>query len=766
MNSRRIILAINSLLVTVNAVFGNIVANVLQAALGEHWKWVVVPFVIITIILLALELREDLQNQSDRRLDDLESRNRRAMIEKVRAIWITGVLNESLYKETLITLGLAKRPDAVERPMDLLVQRPDKADQHLPPGARIIDVYDGLDRALLILGAPGSGKTTLLLELARDLLDRAEQNSKHPIPVVFPLSTWAEQRLSLTGWLVDELSKRYDVPRKVGQAWVADDQILPLLDGLDEVKGEHRAACVEAINTFRQSHGLLPLVICSRIVDFEAIGKRLRLQGAIVVQSLTHDQVDYYLQQGGEHLAAVRQALREDPSLWGLLGTPLMLNIVTLAYAGQSVVALQRYGTLEERRRHVLATYTDQMFKRRSAETPYSQCQTVRWLAWLARTLKAYDQSVFYLEWMQPNLLLERRQQQLVTVTTSFMSGLLYVLLGGLLRVLVYKLFGGLTTQLSVELLSRSQFYEPPGKQLDGLSIVLVELLVMGLLSGLSVGIQKPLVGALVFGLVDGLRYQLLYGYHWLFYGLIGALIGAASVRLVGYSQEIKPVEKIQWSWAAVRDNWIRNLLKRMSWGLGFGLLCTTVLIWSIKLPGGLSTGVLLSISLGFTLIIGLIIGLVFVLFGGLRDGWAVSEIRSQAFPNEGIRRSGRNAFIRGLSVSLGIMLVSGLVYGGLYGLRYGVLGLSLGLSLPVVFIGFGFGLRFGGRAWLHHFALRLVLWRNNFAPLQYIRFLDYATARIFLHKVGGGYIFIHRYLLEYFASLDVDSKTEVDPKV
>jgi hypothetical protein len=111
-------------------------------------------------------------------------------------------------------------------------------------------------------------------------------------------------------------------------------------------------------------------------------------------------------------------------------------------------------------------------------------------------------------------------------------------------------------------------------------------------------------------------------------------------------------------------------------------------------------------------------------------------------------------------------MLVSGLVYGGLYGLRYGVVGLSLGLSLPVVFIGFGFGLRYGGRAWLHHFALRLVLWYNNFAPLRYIRFLDYATARIFLHKVGGGYIFIHRYLLEYFASLDVDSKTEVDPKV
>jgi hypothetical protein len=62
-------------------------------------------------------------------------------------------------------------------------------------------------------------------------------------------------------------------------------------------------------------------------------------------------------------------------------------------------------------------------------------------------------------------------------------------------------------------------------------------------------------------------------------------------------------------------------------------------------------------------------------------------------------------------------------------------------------------GLRFGGRAYLHHCALRLVLWYKNFAPLHYIRFLDYATSRIFLRKVGGGYIFVHRMLLEYFAA-------------
>src|SRR5690348_16224042 len=128
-----------------------------------------------------------------------------------------------------------------------------------------------MDQSLLILGMPGSGKTTLLLELARDLLDRAAHDPTHPIPVVFPLSTWAQSRKPSDEWLVDELNLRYDLPRKLAQEWVAADQVLPLLDGLDEVKSEHRAACVGAINEFRQSHGLLPLVITSRTADYEAL---------------------------------------------------------------------------------------------------------------------------------------------------------------------------------------------------------------------------------------------------------------------------------------------------------------------------------------------------------------------------------------------------------------------------------------------------------------------------------------------------------------
>jgi hypothetical protein len=41
-----------------------------------------------------------------------------------------------------------------------------------------------------------------------------------------------------------------------------------------------------------------------------------------------------------------------------------------------------------------------------------------------------------------------------------------------------------------------------------------------------------------------------------------------------------------------------------------------------------------------------------------------------------------------------------------------------------------------------------------DFAPWKYVAFLDYATERIFLRKVGGGYIYIHRLLQDCFAEL------------
>jgi hypothetical protein len=151
---------------------------------------------------------------------------------------------------------------------------------------------------------------------------------------------------------------------------------------------------------------------------------------------------------------------------------------------------------------------------------------------------------------------------------------------------------------------------------------------------------------------------------------------------------------------------------------------------WQERLFGGLLGGG----------IVGLFVGLPLWLVG-LKTGLTAGDIAIRSFPNEGIKRSMRNGLIGGL----GVGLANGLANGVGNGLGYGLfMGLCIGLPC---------GSATGGRACLHHFALRLVLWYNNFAPLNYIGFLDYAAVRIFLRKVGGGYVFVHRLLLEYFAA-------------
>ena len=60
--------------------------------------------------------------------------------------------------------------------------------------------------------------------------------------------------------------------------------------------------------------------------------------------------------------------------------------------------------------------------------------------------------------------------------------------------------------------------------------------------------------------------------------------------------------------------------------------------------------------------------------------------------------------------------------------------------------------LLFGGFPALQHYCLRLSLYLEGGIPWNYVRFLDYASRLILLQKVGSGYVFIHRLLLEHMA--------------
>src|SRR5216110_1316427 len=224
------------------------------------------------LVSITLEIRQLIASQHFARvpLSSVQRTNRQRLLKRVRTIWIEGLSEQSLHQAVWIDLHLQKQPDALENPWRLVVQELDHKPRPLPPGTSIAQVFDEADEELLILGEAGSGKTTLLLYLARTLLDRADIDEHRRTPVIFPLSSWAQQRLPLDQWLIEELKTKYQVPQQIGRAWVQADQIFPLIDGLDEVAESARAACVQAIISYTQrSLSRTPLVVCCRSGEYQ-----------------------------------------------------------------------------------------------------------------------------------------------------------------------------------------------------------------------------------------------------------------------------------------------------------------------------------------------------------------------------------------------------------------------------------------------------------------------------------------------------------------
>jgi len=647
-------------------------------------------------------------------------KNREQLLRKVRSFWITGMLEHSLHGAALIALRLVERPDTVSTPWQLVLHHSAGTSHPLPTSTRITQVYDAAAGELLILGAPGSGKTTLLLELTRDLLARAEHDEQHPLPVVFNLSSWTIKQQPLADWLVEELNRTYQVPRNLGQTWVDADQILPLLDGLDEVAPKDRTACIQTINTYRQEHGLLPLVVCSRSADYLEQTARVRLGSAVMVQPLTQQQVDDYLAHGGELLWALRVVLHRDAALRELTSTPLMLSILTLTYQGLPVEDLLRGASLPNRQRQVFEHYVERMLRQRGAKTHYTQEQTTHWLSWLARQMKQHNQAIFYIERMQPDWLPE-----------SWLHRLYY-------RILV---------RLGM-----------------GVAAGLIISLTIGIAFGLFIGAGKGPGSGVVSGLISGVVS-----------GLASGLVIALTSRI---ETEIRPAEVVVWSWRRLVQ--VRSLKKKLIVGISSGL--TLALLMGLAL---VETSPSLSARLLFLIVlaIALIIVAIIVLAGGLTSGVSskLQNERDLTLPNQGMRRSLRNSIRIGLigasvggsisimAFSLILKLLGAIFTAGLVGqISFLLLCGSLGGTITGLIV----GLPNGGIAYIQHISLQLLLWRSNLIPWNYPRFLNHAAEHLLLRKVGGGYIFLHRLLLDYFASLEAGSPpmqlnkfTESSPK-
>ena len=808
-----------------------------------------------------------------------EKSNRQHLLRRVRRFWITDVLEHSLHHATLIELGFQTRPDAVINPWHLL-QESAQAKRTLPLRTSILQVYDEADGALLILGEPGAGKTTLLLELARKLIDRAEQDEDALIPVVFNLSSWTIKRTTMRDWLIEELHDKYQVPRRIGKSWIDNEHILLLLDGLDEVTSVYRNACIEEINLFRRKHGLVPTVVCSRSAEYHTLSSQLGLQLAVVIQPLNTQQIERYLRTVGKPLEALRLALQQDLSLQELATTPLMLSVLTLAYHGMPLNKVLENNSLDAKRQQIFATYVQRMLTRRASSTGHPPTQTVQWLAYLARQMKQQNQSVFYIEHIQPDWLedaqfkriYERLAIQLIgtcigalvslvvsllflgtlTVTIRTIYGLMGALLGALLSGRIAGPPALLATSSAHTMKNWLMRFLSNGPLRNGIGVALITILMpgsytwhlplKGIVVGTSFGLtsallsillipgpgeykkhtfytllkQGTLIGGLI-GLCTGISFGFLIGPTiGIGFGLIvGISFGLIAVLLLLFfaqrSQTIQLAEIITWSpQSLIRGLTTTRYLKQgalvgglVSLGVGlsnaliFGPSVTLAKNLSIELNSMLALGndaeliYRAMVGLGFGLCTGLGFGLSYCVILGLLHGLMSYKIEGhrRLIPNQGMGRSARNGLIVGAVcgwISWGFQVMMLFLFTKLY--SFFTLGLSswfggdasgqlnqmlnqglaevLGLGLHNALFtgpscGLLVGLLIGGWACIQHTVLRVLLWRSGAIPWDYSQFLDFATERILLRKVGGGYIFVHRLLLDYFASLAPDPTQE-----
>ena len=420
-------------------------------------------------------------------------------------------LATSLHSATFINLDKEKQTSQVERSWEADVKIGQQESIPLEKNAKIIEVFDqtNISGKLLILGAPGSGKTTTLLELAEELVKRAERQKTNPIPVLLNLSSWKPNK-SLGQWLITELKSKYGVRHKITEGFLERYQLLPLLDGLDEVDTQWHEDCINAINQFYEQYRPENIVVCCRRQDYEATQIKLQLNGAVHLNALNEEQIQAYL-LSVEH-PEIWNSLETDDTLMEMAQSPLLLSVLTLARQAISFKQWSGLESSEEKRNYLISAYVSRMLTRPISHTLYAPGKeptaqdTIQWLSVLARKLKAESQSEFLIEHIHISWLETTKQKLLYRLVTGTILGLVL----GILLGLWWEVYRGLVAYIG-----------------EGLILSLVAGVFFGGITAMTYGFLLGSLGLLGFGLSDRTIKLFLY------FPVMGALVGAIAEVLL-----------------------------------------------------------------------------------------------------------------------------------------------------------------------------------------------------------------------------------------
>lgn len=266
----------------------------------------------------------------------------------------------------LINLGKEQQPENVKCPWAAEVKIGSKPPESLANNISILDIFDRneIGGKLLILGNPGSGKTTTMLELAKALIDR--------------------------------------------------QQLLPMLDGLDELQSSRQESCVLAINEFLQTeYNPQYLVVCSRYEEYKSHKCKLQLNVSIYLKPLRDNQIKDYLAQLQKDY--IWDELCKVPHLYKFVRTPLWLSILVLS-APERVFQSKRHFEEADVESYLLDTYVNRMLKRDIYNHAYAgknislkEHQIRCWLKFLASKMQEGYETEFLIEDMQTSYLSNRQ---------------------------------------------------------------------------------------------------------------------------------------------------------------------------------------------------------------------------------------------------------------------------------------------------------------------------------------------------------------------
>jgi len=256
-------------------------------------------------------------------------------------------------------------------------------------------------------------------------------------------------------------------------------------------------------------------------------------------------------------------------------------------------------------------------------------------------------------------------------------------------------------------------------------------------------------------------------------YGLLFGLIIGIRDKKRNLRDDVQTAETIGWS-----SERARRAIKRVF----FWVVIISCVITSILLTIALPLHVILflvykapflyliqavAVTVGWSLLLlaflisylSFFFGTMGALLGGLNTS---SRVEMNDLSNRGIKNSLKKSIYAGIIAAIilvGLDLASKFLTFGVNrftGSKFGIQQIvvsELMLSSAVWLIANGMlaVLWYGGLDIIKHYSLRLILFLKGASPRRLDRFLDYAVRLGFMYRVGGGYIFFHSMLRDYF---------------